>query len=169
MATKILTKGELVAMLSGIRGATFATITTETDPRLRKTGNPHSNVRKVSRVNVCIGFQYANSVNNQREREGSDPDFEAAPRQWGIRIPGTVLVKHEGSGKVYLETKVERSLDYRYILPNGQDIPEDMIAPFLPKRAESERQETAKPILVRDYAIENIKAIALKGEEYIVA
>jgi len=164
--SKILTKGELVAYLSGIRGATFATIETETEPKLLKTGNPYSEVRKISRVNVCLGFQYEAAVNRQRAREGAETDFEALPRKWGVRIPRTVLVEHKG--KVYLETKVEKSLDHRYVNLQGIAIPDDLIAPFLPKRKENEHQDTEKEILVRDYSVDSIRRMNVKGEEFSV-
>lgn len=165
---QIVTKGDLVAYLSGIRGATFATMLTETAPKLLKTGNPFKDVRKVSRVNVCLGFQYAKSVNRQREREGDIADFEAAPRQWGVRIPGTVLVKNEKTGMLYLETKIEKSLDHRYIDAKGTAIPDDLIAPFLPAKSES-RQHVEKEILVRDYSIDSIREIHVNGNILTVA
>ena len=89
------------------------------------------------------------------------------PRKWGNRIPGTVLVEHKGN--IYLETKVEKSLDHMYINSQGQNIPDDLIAPFLPKRSENERQDLEKEILVRDYNTESIIGINVKGEEYTVA
>lgn len=160
-----MTRNELTQFLSGIRGATFATITTETEPKLLKTGNNLGAVRKVSRVNVTLGFQYENAVNRQLAREGSETDFLAAPRQWGERIQGTPLVANKG--KVYLETKVERSLDHKYVGPDGNEIPEDMVRPFLPSKGAS-RQGTEKEIMVRDYAIESIRHLACKGEQYVI-
>lgn len=160
-----MTRNELTAFLTGIRGATFATLTTETEPKLLKTGNTLGSVRKVSRVNVCLGFQYEAAVNRQRIREDGIPDFEAKPRQWGERIPGTVLVSHKG--KMYLETKVEKSLDHKYLGANGTILPDELIAPFLPSKGAS-RQETDKEIIVRDYSIDSIRHLACKGEEYVI-
>jgi len=163
---KAITKGELATLLSGIRGATFATLITETDARLKKTGNPFGDVRKVSRVNVCLGFQYEAAVNRQRTREGSEADFEAAPRQWGQRLPGSMLVEHKG--KLYLETKVERSLGCVYLDAKGKELSAEQVAPFLPARSGSSRQETEKEILVRDYALESIRSLSFGGEQYVM-
>jgi len=160
-----ITKAVLAALLNDIKGATFATLVTETDPKLKKTGNPFGKVRKVSRVNVCLGFQYENAVNRQRTREGSEPDFEVAPRQWGEKI-SAMLVSH--NGKIYLETKVEKSLDTKYLAENGQEIPSDDVKPFLPARKPNARQETEKEILVRDYALDSITAISFQGKDYVV-
>jgi len=160
-----ITRDALQSMLSDIRGATFATLVTATDPKLRKTGNPLGNVRKVSRVNVTLGFQYEGAVNRQRAREGSEADFQTAPRQWGTKI-SPMLIEHKG--KVYLETKVERSLSHSFIDADGKEIDSKMVEPFLPARTPSTRQETEKEILVRDYALESILSIAIRGEEYVV-
>ena len=162
---KTMTRNELTAFLTGLRGATFATLTTETDAGLRKTGNPFGNVRKVSRVNVCLGFQYTAAVNRQLDREDKTPDFVAAPRQWGERIPGTVLVTNKG--KTYLETKVEKSIEHKYLGANGTVLADELVAPFLPSKGAS-RQGTDKEIIVRDYDIANIRTIACKGEEYVI-
>lgn len=163
---KALTTTALVALLTSVKGATFATLITETDARLKKTGNPFGPVRKVSRVNVCLGFQYESAVNRQRTREGTEADFEAAPRQWGQRQPGTMFVEHKG--KLYLETKVEKSLSHIFMDANGKELTPEEIAPYLPARSESSRQETDKEIIVRDYALESIRSLALKGETYVM-
>jgi hypothetical protein len=160
-----MTRNELVAFFTGIRGATFATITTETEPKLLKTGNTLGDVRKVSRVNVCLGFQYEAAVNRQREREGATADFEAASRQWGERVAGTVLVSHKG--KTYLETKVQKSLDHKYLGANGTILPDELIAPFLPKKSPG-RQDLEKEVMVRDYAIDTIRHIAVAGKEFVI-
>ena len=163
---KALTTTTLVETLATVKGATFATLITETDARLKKTGNPFGPVRKVSRVNVCLGFLYGAAVNRQRTREGLEADFQAAPRQWGERIPGTMLVTHKG--KLYLETKVERSLGCVYLTASGQELTAEQVEPFLPNRSESTRQETEKEILVRDYALESIRSLSFGGEQYVM-
>jgi hypothetical protein len=163
---KLLTTVALATKLSEIRGATFATLICETDARLKKTGNPFGQVQKVSRVNVCLGFQYEAAVNRQRTREGAEADFEAAPRQWGNRVPGTFLVEHKG--RTYLETKVERSLEHAYITADGRELSDADVAPFLPARKDSGRQETDKAILVRDYALDSIRSISFGGESYVM-
>ena len=162
---KALTTATLVELLATVKGATFATMIVETDARLKKTGNPFGPVRKVSRVNVTLGFQYANAVNRQRTREGAEADFEAAPRQWGVKVT-PMLVEHKG--KTYLETKVERSLGYVFLDANGRELSADQVAPFLPARSGSNRQETEKEILVRDYALESIRSLSMGGEQYVM-
>lgn len=163
----IISRERLLLMLLEVRGASFATITTRTDARLKKTGNPFGYVEKVSRVNVTLGFQYANAVNRQRTREDETPDFVAMPRQWGERsAQSRVLIEHKG--KLYLETKVERSIDHEYRMADGRTLTDEQVQPFLPARGAS-RQGTEKEILVRDYAIDSIIGIAFGGQVFIVA
>lgn len=162
---KLVTREELRKMLAELKGNTFATIVSETVPKMLKTGNPFINrVKKTSRTNVAIGFNYTNSVNNQLLREGKENDFEALPRKWGERIKGTPLVEHKG--KCYLECKIEKSIDYVYTL-DGEEIGIELIQEFLPAKSES-RQGTEKEIFVRDYDLESIRQITMKGEVYQV-
>lgn len=163
---KAITQVALLALLNEIKGATFATIVARTDPRLKKTGNTLGTVHKVSRVNVTLGFQYENAVNRQRDREELEADFKAAPRQWGEKI-SPMLVTH--NGKIYLETKVEKSLGHSFQNAEGKEIDSELVKPFLPARSGSNRQETEKEILVRDYALDSIIGITFKGEDYIVS
>jgi len=162
---KAIRQTALVAKLNDIKGATFATLITETNARLKKTGNTFGDVRKVSRVNVTLGFQYEAAVNRQRTREGSEANFEAAPRQWGERIAGTFLVQHKD--RTYLECKVERSISHVYLDSTGKELTDEQVAPFLPAKSSS-RQDTEKEILVRDYALDSIRGISFKGDSFLI-
>lgn len=162
-----ITEGKLLELLSEIKGATFATIVASTDPKLLKTGNPFKGVRKVSRVNVTLGFQYENAVNRQRTREEMEADFKAEKRAWGEKV-SPMFVEHKG--KLYLETMINRSVEEaKYLDAEGKEIDSESIKPFLPKRSESSRQETEKEILVRDYAIGSIVGITIKGKDFVIA
>jgi hypothetical protein len=166
MATQI-TRAALVSILEiKASHATFVALRTRTDARLRKTGNPYPNVRKLSRTQVVIGHKYENSVNNQRKREGSEPTFEAMPRKWGERKAGTPFVEH--NGKLYLECGMLRVLDEpQYIAESGDELPREAIEPFLPtKGSNAEHQGVEKEVILRDYAIESITEITIDGERY---
>ena len=166
-----LTRQQLIDKLSQKRGATFVTVTTRTVPSMRKTGNPFvGKVFKISKVNGTAWHIYANSVNNQREREGSvAANFEALPRVWGTRISQTSLVEHKGN--FYLELKVESSLGHRYVNSAGKDLTPDEVErlkPFLSKPRQAATQQTEKEIILRDYRIENIIAIAMDSQKFII-
>jgi hypothetical protein len=70
--------------------------------------------------------------------------------------------------ELYLEMKVENSGDYIYML-NGEEIPKEKVAPYLPKKKEGERQDLEKTVILRDYKIENVEQITIDGESYKIA
>lgn len=173
-----ITRSDLVETMKGRRGSFFVTIVAETDPRLLKTNNPFTGVRKISRVNGLLNWIYENAVNNQRVRENQPLDtagdvehFHSMPRKWGSRLrreDGTVTPLVEHKDKHYLELKVQKSLGHEYRDGNDAVIDPAAVAPFIPKRKEGERQEVDNPVILRDYAIENITQITLDGVVYEV-
>lgn len=155
------------------RRAQFVTFTAITTPRMRKTDNPYWdaderewNIRKISRVNGIINFQYANSVENQREREGNFEPFEPKERRWGQRISGTPLVEH--NDRYYLEVKVERSLSTTFVDSDGNEVEREEIEQFLYSSSQPKTQKTETPIILRDYRLESISEISLNGETFYI-
>lgn len=155
--------------------ATIVSLTKEGQLRAKMDGvaNPlwkaHKEGRllKRSEVNGMINWIYGNSVNNQRIREGQPLNeegaikhFEPLPRTWGERVKGTPFVRYNGG--IYLEVKVERSLEYHYEL-DGKPIDKELVIPFRAAKKESSRQETDKAIYCRDYAIGNILEMRYDG------
>lgn len=173
MAT--MTKADLVSVLMDRKGAFFGTIVAETDPRMKKTGNPYVGATKISRVNGLFNWIYENAVNRQRCREeqpldaaGEVEHFTALPRKWGVRVKredGTVTPLVEHKGQFYLEMKVERSLGYEY-RKDGATLDPKAVEAFLPERKEGTRQEVDNPVILRDYSIESIRQITLDGIVY---
>jgi hypothetical protein len=169
-----MTKQELAGFLVDRKGAEFATICTMTEPKClkknRNTGLPNEfgTVTKVSRINGIIGFRYEQSVNNQRDREGLEADFEASERRWGehvLRSDGgqSALISHKG--KMYLEMKVENTLETVYLDGNGVTRTHKELSGILPKRqTNSGRQEIEKPVILRDFALSSIREIRIGGE-----
>jgi hypothetical protein len=155
----MLSVNELRDNLMGIKGAMILTIEAETLPQMRKTDNPYMGTRKVSSVNGVINWVYEIAVNNQRLREDKEADFTAFPRKWGKRIKGTPLVEHKG--KFYLEMKVQ-SAKAHYVHGDAEiDVSE--LIPYFYERSKS-RQGVDKEVILRDYALENIRAIRWGGE-----
>lgn len=154
----------LMDSLQEHKGTQFVTIVAKTQPKLSK--NPLGPIFKVSRVNICVNWNYRNSVNLQRMREGNEDTFVPKPRPWGTRLPNSPFVEHKG--ELYLEAKVEKSLDYRYENANGDIIENSIVNPYLPQRKQSSTQQTEKEIIIRDYIVENIIGITMQGETYLV-
>jgi len=170
---RLYTVPDLVEFLLNVpTRASFVTFRSCTTPRMRKTGNPFWdsdnrkwNVSKISVVNGIINFIYANSVENQREREGLDLDkFEPQPRQWGNRILNTPLVKHKGS--YYLEVKVENVLETTYVDSNENKVDREEIEKFLYSSSQPSTQKTENEIVLRDYKIENLEQVRMYGDVF---
>ncbi len=116
-------------------------------------------------MNVCIGFDYENSVNNQKSREEQEMDFVSAPRQWGKRVD---LKTVEHNGNTYLSMNVQKTFDVKY-MAGDLEIQKESIKDFIPAKSHSKTQGTDKEIIYRDVLINNIKQIKMFGETYIVS
>lgn len=178
---KTLSVVEFVEMLFELKRCAVVSIVASPDVDLLKTGNPWWDpikktwsIRKTSHVNGMINWSYQNAVNNQRMREdkplnpdGSVEHFVPLPRSWGERIEGTPFIKHKD--KLHsIELKVERSVEHHWYDSAGNEVPEDQVKPFYPKKSESSRQGVDKKIRLRDYKIDNIHTIRMNGEEYSI-
>jgi hypothetical protein len=186
----VLTVKQLTEKLDAIRGASFVTITSRTEPAMvkfhRETGepNPHYGATKISLVNGMVNWCYGQSVNNQRLREGNGEHFFPESRRWGQRrfynaegqpvydrtasVRLSPFVDHKGW--VYLELKVQNCIEHRYEAPDGTVLTDEDVAPYLPIKGES-RQGVEREVILRDYTLDkdgmcNILAITMGGETY---
>ena len=168
-----ISQSQLRQIIEETKGATFAQVICVTDPKLKKTNNPFyvdgkCVVVKENVLNVTINFIYANSVNNQRAREGKETTFTPHPRKWGVRVPNSSLVEHNGT--TYLECRVNNVKSTQYIdTRTGNVVPFEDIQEFLPSKSSSSTQGTSKEIIVRDFKLSSIKQINLNKEQYKVA
>lgn len=171
-----ISQAELMQILMSIKGTRMATVITETEVKMNKSGlndksekvpNPFTSITKRATTNVTFGFDYENSVNSQRVREGLDADFESMPRKWGERIKGTTLVMHKGFA--YVEAKVNgkpKNVSYT----NGtNEVKYENFKMFMGAKSTSSRQEVEKEIQLRDFKLTSIKEIKINGQHYIVA
>ena len=92
---------------------------------------------------------------------GEIETFVAEPRKWGVRRDGTPFVDHKGA--TYLEVKVERSLHCEYRLDDGTPVDASIVEPWLPSRVEGRRQMVDKPVILRDYKMENLREVTVNG------
>lgn len=190
-----ITAIDFAKLLFNQRGATFVTIVAQTVPTLvggKKC--PLAGLTKTSRVNGTINWSYENAVNRQREREQTPLDvndeveqFEAKPRQWGVRLhiagdrktrllPLVAHPWHKSTidadelrlipvESLYLEFRVGESLEYQYNL-GDRIVPESEVNQYLPVRREGARQQVENPVILRDYKLVNIVEITMNGETY---
>jgi hypothetical protein len=171
-----ITTEQLKELLLSHRGASAVSIVARTVPSMFKTGNPlWGNVCKITRRNGMLGANYTRSVNRQRGREGRPTDrqgrlllFSARPRRWGNHVGESPLIEHKG--KLYLDIKVERTLElqYRTLNPDAV-IARHQVEKFTaPRSTESSRQQVHRQIVLRDYTLENILELRMGGEIYQV-
>lgn len=166
-----LTPTELGEALRAIKGARALTITALTDTRARKTGNPWSEILKLSRVNGMTGVHYAAAVERRQALEHQPVGFEAR-EPWYERVCGT-LGQHLKTGELYLLIKPERVLDrptYFGRNPNSGvlvQVPKAAVEPFLPvHRSAAPAQGTLTEVPWRTYALRNIVSAVLDGTLY---
>jgi hypothetical protein len=164
---KIVTTAELLEIIRAIKGATFATITLSTEPKMRKTDNPfYGLVKKIATHNVCLNFIYENAVNRQRAREEKEKDFTAGQRVWGEHETAAIVWKN---GVPYLQVKLEKTINTLYV-STVDNTPVDAaeLATFLPEKSTNKSQGVDAPVLTISPKFENIVSAKIKGEEYIV-
>ena len=158
-----MTRLELLERLQDLRGATFATLVVNVEPSIKcpKTSGMGGRIRKRSKVNVTLGFIYANSVNRQREREGNESDFQVNPRKWGERVKGTTLVVHKG--QYYLEIQEEKVYETEYYL-DGNLVEKEIVKQYLKEPAPQPQQELEREVILRDYRLDSIESVTINHE-----
>ncbi len=95
--TETMTRIDVISLiyrLLDVRGTTFVSLTSRTEPKMNKRNNPlFGNVEKVSTTNCIIGYNYENMVNNARKRELAT-DVKQAALDAGV--PAEILKQFEG-------------------------------------------------------------------------
>lgn len=174
-----ITLKQLQELLTASKGAKIVTFVAVTDPVMKNSvlinnveyENPYLNLCvKVSRVNGIVNWHYANAVNNQLKREGKETDFIPQPRKWGTRLDNSPFVAHvlkDGTNRLYLEVKVEKSIDNVYYdATTGMIVPIEEIELWIIKKKPN--PVTEKEIILRDYLVNNIATIVIDGNGYLI-
>ena len=156
-----------------VNGGTFISLDTETVVTL--TGGKKNPLqgrvsKRVVGSNVMI-FQnknsnaYKNMVERRLEREGKNPnDFQLSPRTWGVREVGTPFVSHKGNE--YLEVIFLKAGQVQYLV-DRKVVPKDQIV-GLPVVQEAEQGGLDNKVIIRTYAVENIRAITVDQDTFIL-
>jgi hypothetical protein len=171
-----------IEMGNQFRGfATVEATTTIDDGKIKggKGSGYSGRITKYTRCQVILNPRlegYEDAVNAQRAREHGDKPidelehFTPNPRSWGEHIEGTSFVRHTKKGttteKIYLETRVLRSLETHYCI-DGQPVAKETAEALLHPPRESKRQKTKKPIIIRDYWVENLDCITWTSPDKI--
>jgi hypothetical protein len=158
----------LRALLLAVNHAMPLNITAMVDARARKTNNPFYSVAKLSVVNGFTGFDYETSVNRQRTREDSTPDFAAQARAWGTVVSPALV---ENKGEYYLRLKVERTKKPVYLTRKTEVspwliTPKSKVEAFLPAPSTAVNQGLEKEVVYRNYKLSNLVSLSMGGEQY---
>lgn len=171
---KLVSLQELTDILKEVNRPMPATFVAITEVKMvqkhRETKEPneyYGRVNKKQKSNVFIKFDYANSVNKARLNEGKEADFVPQQRKWGVHVPNSPLIEH--NGEFYLEARfLNNEPKVEYILDNKEEITKDKIEDFLPpvKESTSTTQDLDKEIIMRDFKLKSIHEITFNGVTY---
>jgi hypothetical protein len=155
--------------LNKVRGHTFITVVTVTEPDMRKTDNPfYGRVKKVLKMRGSVCFNYNNSVGNQRDREGLEREAWSKGTGWSrpiTRPDGTLtpFCEHKEKGGLYLWFKQDATLSSDLYL-DGEKIESEKLAPWLTVKKPNTNQGVDKPVEPRAVTWENVQAVSVNGE-----
>lgn len=172
--SETITELELIALLSGLRGAKLFSITAETDARLKKTGNPYGKVTKISRVNVLVNFHYDAGVLRRLEKEGKSPESFKKGESWHVPVLTedgklTPFCQHPNTGELYLRVCVQGYGDTIYLSEAGERLTYADVEPWLPKREGAYgNQGLDAPLEFKVYKLSGIVEIGIDGQNLAV-
>ena len=161
-----MTKEQLIATIEGLnrKGGAFYGFETLTTPKLNKksraTGEPcNFTVTIRATFSAMVGVNYENAVNNAKERNGEERDFEAQKPFGKHYIEGSkyILQADKNPEKFYLAVDKVGGMKKTFFI-NGREATEaeveDIKANFLPK-------PSAHPygITWRTYGVESIISV----------
>lgn len=154
-----------------VNGATFVSINTETEVKLKGgKSNPQQGriTKRVTGSSVMV-FQnkmkngYNEMVQRRLSKEGKNPaNFQLQPRKWGTRLQGVPFVEH--NGRYYVEVIFLHPGEVQY-LQDGQPIAKEDIE-GLQERNEAYQGGLDDKVIIRTYAADSIKGITIDKKHY---
>ncbi len=162
-----VTNEELIKVLVSVEKVTFTQLVTETEVRMKKTGNPFNKIIKKSIGKFLIGGNYVTRIINEGKKEGIDIQFEVDENKIGKHISKCVLY-NEKLDKHYLMCEyfdeTPPKVEYFY---EGNPIEKVLFESYMYQKSESSKQPQERKVKVVSYNIDNIKEISLNGVKYV--
>jgi hypothetical protein len=162
-------------LTQNVKGAEMVTVDLDSDMdgkgKMRKTGNPFwgKGIVKRETLNGVIGYIYSNAINRVAAKEGKD-EREAKRHPWGDMDEKHLFRVHRKTNKPYLSMKVENVTVHGFFAPDGTQIDEAAIREFIPTKTKSSTQRDLDgEVIPRDYNMDNIRAIRMRGVEIELA
>jgi hypothetical protein len=166
--TQRITTAQLVQMLlNWNHGAQPSAVQYVTSPKLNKEGKAKfGEVTRIANIGIMLGYNYTNSVNNQRERENELKDFMAQPL-WngkGKRL-SPALSTHVEKGTYYMSYKAQQTFKSFHFDTALNFIPVALLKPFFPQ-SNNKSQGTETAVYHREISINNIRRLKFKKTTY---
>jgi hypothetical protein len=163
-----ITTAQLVQMLlNWNHGAQPSAAQYVTTPKLNAEGKARfGEVTRIANIGIMLGYNYTNSVNNQRERENELRDFMAQPlwKGKGKRL-SPCLSTHIEKGTYYMSYKAQQTFKSFHFDTALNFIPVALLKPFFPK-SNNKSQGVMKEVYHREINVENIRRLKFKKTTY---
>jgi hypothetical protein len=182
--TTEITSNDLKVMLLNLRGATFATFTAETEPKLlvknRKTKEPrpYETISKVQTINCTVNFHYDEGVLRRLEKEGKSPEDFRRGESWHepiiINDRLTPFCQHKQTGEWYLRVMYRSHVgSSRYFTVdqngNNRELSYGEVEDYLPVEKHYENQGLEIPLVFLTFKLSGIKKMAIAGQSFNVS
>lgn len=184
-----ITRNELKQILENINTPTFVSMVTKTPVKMnqykdywitdgdkkKKNPNPTKNpfydlgVENIKRqYKIVTGFNYEDSVNGRREREGKETDFESQ-ENWMKFISKGLVTDKKTESKFYFRYQYQRDskLEQEYIF-NGNPILKELFDSYMTQRNDYENQGLDNPLRFQVVSLENIMEMSINKEHYMI-
>ena len=168
--TETINRNQLFLMLINWKfGSQPVSIQYVTNPKIKKAGKEKfGEITKVAAIGGLLGYDYQNSVNNQRERENKEQNFESG-QIWngkGKKI-NNCLVKHTEKGTFYVAYKHQQTFRSFYFDDLLQPVKHADLNEFF-YASSSKKQNLDQEVNHRYISLENIRRLKMKGVTYIL-
>ena len=167
---KITTVQLIEMLLNWSFGAQPASAQYVSSPKLNKEGKAEfGEITKIANVGIMLGYNYENSVNNQRERENELRDF-MAQKLWrgkGKRLSPALAI-HEEKGTHYMSYKLQQTFKSFYFDSVLNFIPKSLLKPFFPQYDTAKAQGVEKAVYHREIKVENIRKLKFRNTTYVI-
>jgi hypothetical protein len=170
-----VTEKELAAELMKIQTVKgmpmFASIIQLTDTGAKKTGNPYSQINKLSKVSIILNTDYVKAVTNQLAREhkeateympGKDTNpltFGENNRFIGVNNKGGFVLQYRPNDKIKPQS---------IYFADGKRVDKAQIAQYLPTIRKATNQGTEKEVRWRKVNLSNVLRLTVNGTTYNV-
>lgn len=169
-----ITKQDIVALLAGVKGTTFAQINYDTEVK-PAAANKHHSIRKLTSASVQLfaGLKDFAVYKRQVERSAGTEDFQVSDT-WFAHTDCFSVVEHKTSGKHYLYA-IFNNAHSTFTVDGAYATRGEVAALLTPSAAKALQDDSGEvynktndvthTVICRTVALENVKAIRAVKQE----